>query len=157
MNRLILAALSCAWLQLVFPVTASTVTAAAAAIASEKQIPDGDDALRLQVFLDQSNFGPGVIDCKAGRFTELAVKSWNEVNGHPPDDRGAVMKAAREAVREVRTVVTVPAVATEWVDPKVPHKRSELAGLKRVSYRSFAEFMAERHHTDVAFLIELNG
>lgn len=157
MNRLILAALGCSLLPLVFPAAATTMPAAAAGVASEKRIPDGEDALRLQVFLDQLNFGPGVIDGKAGRFTELAVKSWNEMNGHPVDDLVAVMKAASEAVREVSAVVTVPAVATEWVDPKVPHKRSALAGLKRVSYRSFAEFMAERHHTNVPFLIELNG
>jgi len=35
--------------------------------------PTGDDAVRLQIFLDESNFGPGVIDGKPGRFTEQAV------------------------------------------------------------------------------------
>src|SRR5690554_5125518 len=45
--------------------------------------PTGDDAVRLQIFLDQAMFGPGVIDGKPGRFTLEAVKSWNEVNGHP--------------------------------------------------------------------------
>ena len=47
--------------------------------------PTGDDAVRLQIFLDEAKFGPGVIDGKPGRFTELAVFSWNEVNGHPVD------------------------------------------------------------------------
>ena len=42
--------------------------------------PTGDDALRLQIFLDEANFGPGIVDGKPGRFTELAVQSWNEVN-----------------------------------------------------------------------------
>ena len=54
------------------------------------QKPTGDDAVRLQIFLDDSKFGPGVIDGKPGRFTELAVKSWNEVNGHPIDGWTAV-------------------------------------------------------------------
>ena len=58
--------------------------------------PTGDDALRLQIFLDQANFGPGVIDGKPGRFTELAVYSWNEVNGYPVEDWVAVNTAARK-------------------------------------------------------------
>ncbi|HEY1121865.1 MAG TPA: hypothetical protein VGE67_09700, partial [Haloferula sp.] len=35
--------------------------------------PTGDDAVRLQIFLDEASFGPGVIDGKPGQFTELAV------------------------------------------------------------------------------------
>jgi lipoprotein-anchoring transpeptidase ErfK/SrfK len=156
MKRLILTCL-CGCL---LPMVASATVAAASSAAVNSSVddrPTGDDALRLQVFLDQSNFGPGVIDGKVGRFTELAMISWNEVNGHPANDKTAVMNAAREAVTEVRIATTVPAVAAEWVNPKVPFKRSQLAGLKRVSYRSFGEFMAERYHTDVPFLIELNG
>ena len=60
--------------------------------------PTGEDALRLQIFLDEANFGPGVIDGKPGHFTELAVASWNEVNGHPFNDWTAVNTAARKAV-----------------------------------------------------------
>ena len=61
-------------------------------------LPTGADAVRLQIFLDQEHFGPGVIDGKPGRFTILAVDSWNEVNGHPSGEMGPVMKAARAAV-----------------------------------------------------------
>ena len=60
--------------------------------------PTGEDALRLQIYLDQANFGPGVIDGKPGRFTELAVQSWNEVHGHPIEDWVAANTAARKAV-----------------------------------------------------------
>src|SRR5687767_3591131 len=52
--------------------------------------PTGDDAVRLQIFLDEAHFGPGVVDGKPGRFTELAVFAWNEVNGHPSDNWTAV-------------------------------------------------------------------
>ena len=119
--------------------------------------PTGDDAVRLQVFLDESNFGPGVIDGKPGRFTELAVDSWNEVNGHPVDDWTAVNTAARKAVPNPLAVALVPEVANEWVDPELPTKKELQAKKKRMSYRSMLEFMSERYHCSEDYLIALNG
>lgn len=121
------------------------------------QKPTGEDAVRLQIFLDEANFGPGVIDGKPGRFTELAVQSWNEVHGHPPEDWVAANTAARKAVPNPFAVAVVPEAALQWVDKTLPYKRSQQAGRKRMSYRSVAEFMAERYHCDVPYLIELNG
>ena len=118
--------------------------------------PEGLEALRLQVFLDKSNFGPGVIDGRMGQFGELAVRSWNEVNGHPLDDWSAVMIAAKSAVPEPLITVAVPNVASKWVNPSLPTKRSLQASAKRMSYRSIAEFMAERYHSDVPYLTEIN-
>jgi lipoprotein-anchoring transpeptidase ErfK/SrfK len=119
--------------------------------------PIGDDAVRLQIFLDQVNFGPGVIDGKPGRFTELAVRSWNEVNGHPVDDWVAVNTAARKAVTNPLAVGLVPEAAANWVDPELPASRELQAKKRRMSYRSCAEFMAERYHCDVPYLAELNS
>ena len=120
------------------------------------QKPTGDDAVRLQIFLDEALLGPGVIDGKAGRFTELAVAAWNEIHGHPPGDWTAVNTAARKAVPNPYAVAVVPEIATQWVNKSLPYKKSEQAGFKRMSYRSIAEFMSERYHCDVPFLIELN-
>ncbi|MEM1084836.1 MAG: L,D-transpeptidase family protein [Verrucomicrobiota bacterium] len=120
-------------------------------------LPTGDDAVRLQIFLDQNHFGPGVIDGKPGRFTILAVNSWNEVNGHELNDLGPVMRAARAGVPNPFAVAIVPDVARKWVNPKLSYKKREQAKAKRMSYRSYAEFMSERYHTDVEFLVELNG
>jgi lipoprotein-anchoring transpeptidase ErfK/SrfK len=119
--------------------------------------PAGDDAVRLQVFLDEANFGPGVIDGKPGRFTELAVYSWNEVNGHPINGWAAVNSAARLAVANPLAVALVPDIANDWIDPELPAKRELQAKRRRMSYRSAAEFMAERYHCDVPFLVSLNG
>lgn len=118
--------------------------------------PEGLEALRLQVFLDKSNFGPGVIDGRMGQFGELAVNSWNEVNGHPPGDWSAVIAAAKKSVPEPLTTATIPDVAKKWVNPSLPTKRSLQASAKKMSYRSIAEFMAERYHTDVPYLTEIN-
>ena len=119
--------------------------------------PTGDDAVRLQIFLDEAKFGPGVVDGKPGRFTELAVFSWNEVNGHPSDNWSAVMDAARKAVPNPLAVAVVPDAVKDWVDPSLPTSRPLQAKKKRMSYRGVAEFMSERYHCDVPYLITLNG
>lgn len=120
-------------------------------------LPTGEDAVRLQIFLDEQHFGPGVIDGKPGRFTILAVNAWNEVHGHPIDDLGPVMAAARRAVPSPFATAIVPTSASKWVNTKLPYKRSQQASAKRMSYRSYGEYMSERYHTDVEFLVEING
>jgi lipoprotein-anchoring transpeptidase ErfK/SrfK len=120
------------------------------------QKPVGDDAVRLQIFLDEALLGPGVIDGKAGLFTELAAAAWNEIHGHPQSDWTAVNTAARKAVPNPFAVAVVPEIATEWVNKSLPYKRSQQAGSKKMSYRSVAEFMSERYHCDVPYLIQLN-
>jgi lipoprotein-anchoring transpeptidase ErfK/SrfK len=118
--------------------------------------PTGADAVRLQIFLDQNHYGPGVIDGKPGLFTEHAVKAWNEYQGHATDDWKPVMNAARAAVAEHLITVTVPDITGKWVNSKLPHDRIAQSKTKRLSYRSVGELMAERYHTDLEFLIELN-
>jgi len=119
-------------------------------------LPDREDAVRLQIFLDENHFGPGVIDGKPGRFTILAANAWNEVHGHPQDDFTALLAAARKAVPSPFATATVPSVASSWVNASLSYNRSAQAKAKRMSYRSYAEFMAERYHTDVEFLVEIN-
>lgn len=120
-------------------------------------LPTGEDAIRLQIFLDEANFGPGVIDGKPGRFTVQAVESWNEVHGYAPGDMGPVMEAARKAVPNPFASALVPEIAAKWVNTGLSHKREMQAKAKQMSYRSLAEFMSERFHTDVEFIMELNG
>jgi lipoprotein-anchoring transpeptidase ErfK/SrfK len=140
------------------PIQARTGELPAAPPASPlNEKPTGDDAVRLQIFLDEGLFGPGVIDGKPGRFTEEAVRSWNEVNGYPASDWSAVNAAARRAVPSPFGVAVVPDFVTEWVDKTLPTSRPEQAKRKRMSYRSVAEFMSERYHCDIPYLLELNG
>lgn len=120
-------------------------------------LPTGEDAVRLQIFLDQAHFGPGVIDGMPGRFTVLAVNAWNEVHGHPANDLTAVMAEARKTVTSPFALAIVPDIAVKWVNSSLSYKRSQQANAKRMSYRSYGEFMSERYHTDVQFLIELNS
>ncbi|MFM2221055.1 MAG: hypothetical protein RLZZ553_803 [Verrucomicrobiota bacterium] len=119
--------------------------------------PSGLDAIRLQIFLDQQNFGPGVIDGKPGLFTEHAVMSWNEVHGHAHHDWSAALSAAKNNILTPLITVTVPPLTEKWVNPKLSNDRIEQSKAKRLSYRSVAELMAERYHTDVEFLAEINS
>ena len=119
--------------------------------------PTGDDALRLQIFLDEAKFGPGIIDGRPGRFTELAVQSWNEVNGHPLEDWVAANTAARNTVPNPLAIAVVPDFVNDWVNGDLPTKVSLQAKCKRMSYRSTAEFMSERYHCDVDYLTLING
>jgi lipoprotein-anchoring transpeptidase ErfK/SrfK len=119
--------------------------------------PAGDDALRLQIFLDQSHFGPGIVDGRPGQFTELAVFSWNEVNGHPSDNWSAVMDAAKRAVPNPLATAIVPDFVDKWVNADLPTKHEAQAKQKLMAYRSVAEFMSERYHTSVDYLEKLNG
>ncbi len=120
------------------------------------QKPTGDDAVRLQIFLDHANFGPGVIDGKIGQFSELAVKSWNELHGHPQDSWTAINTAARKAVPNPFAVAIIPDITEKWVNTKLTYKRSQQGSVKRMSYRSIVEFMSERYHTDIPYLTLLN-
>ncbi len=97
-----------------------------------------------------------MIDGKPGRFTELAVYSWNEVNGYPVNDWVAVNTAARKAVPPAGGRPC--AGWGERLGGSGPsHKPSQQAKKKRMSYRSVGELMAERYHSDETYLATLNG
>ena len=118
---------------------------------------DGEMAVRLQIYLDQQLFGPGFIDGKPGNFTRRAVYAYNRSKGRQPGDWGAIMEELAATLGETYATAIVPEIASEFVNPKLPTKRELQAKMKRMSYRSYLEFMAERYHTSEDFLIELNG
>ncbi len=116
-----------------------------------------EEAVRLQVYLDSKNFGPGVIDGKPGRFTTQAIQAYNTSLGRYADDWASVMKEAAVAVTSPYATAIIPEVAKNYVDPTLSYKRPAQAQAKMMSYRSMAEFIAERYHTTPEFLKEING
>ncbi len=138
------------------PIAAPEMTPEPVIVSPIEEKPTGDDAVRLQIFLDQSNFGPGVIDGRIGQFSELAVKSWNELHGHPLDSWKEVNLAARAAVPNPFAIAVVPETVTKWVNTSLSYKKAAQANAKLMAYRSNGEFMSERYHTDVPYLIKLN-
>lgn len=118
---------------------------------------DLETAVRLQIFLDQKRFGPGFIDGKPGKFTTKAVHAYNRSVGRVPDDWTALLAEVNEQLGQTYATAIVPDSATQWVNPQLSRKYSQQAQEKRMAYRSYLEFMAERYHTSESFLIELNG
>lgn len=138
------------------PLTAEPLPVPAIAVVASVP-PLGEDAVRVQIFLEQKNFGPGVLDGKIGLFTKLAAQTWFTSQGMGPVDWDALTLMAREAVPSAFTTSVIPETASAWVDPTLPTKRSGQAARKRMSYRSMGEYMAERFHSSIDFLIQLNG
>ena len=125
--------------------------------ADEGKPPNGDEALRVQIYLDQKCFGPGFLDGKAGNFTSRAVYSYNRFRGRSPGDWNPIVQEALAEVETLYATATVPSLAKRYVNPKLPTEKALQAKEKMMSYRSYLEFMAERYHTSETFLIELNG
>ncbi|MEM9080264.1 MAG: L,D-transpeptidase [Verrucomicrobiota bacterium] len=116
-----------------------------------------DAAFRLQIFLDQKNFGPGVIDGHPGTFTQRAIAAYNSTLGRAEDDVASVQEEADEVVSTTFVTAVVPNSAERFVNFKLPYKRTQQAEEKSLVYRSYLEYMAERYHTSEKVLTELNG
>ncbi|RYD25881.1 MAG: hypothetical protein EOP87_23660, partial [Verrucomicrobiaceae bacterium] len=65
--------------------TAGTIGCATQApIVNRFRGPD-EETLRLQIFLDSKDFGPGVVDGRTGEFTKKALVLYRDANGLSPD------------------------------------------------------------------------
>ena len=115
-----------------------------------------EDALKLQIFLDQKHFGPGIIDGKPGLFTKLAIENYNTALGRDKKDL-QVVEESQKAITDAYATAIIPSFVDKYVDRKLPRDRKKQAEVKYMAYRSITEFMAERYHTTEDLLIELNG
>ncbi|MBX7533507.1 L,D-transpeptidase family protein [Qipengyuania sp. 1XM1-15A] len=131
-------------------------------VAREDQdIPDSEErpVMQAQVVLDRIGFGPGVIDGKMGMSTENALNGFQEANGL--DVTGELDEATKTALSDwdsipATRVVTIPASWSnaEYVD--IPEETAAKAELERMGYKSLDERLAERFHTTVDVLKQLN-
>ncbi|NNC52082.1 MAG: murein L,D-transpeptidase [Erythrobacter sp.] len=131
-------------------------------VAREDQdIPDSQDRpiMQAQVVLDRIGFGPGVIDGKMGMSTENALNGFQEANGL--DVTGQLDEATKTALSDwdsipATRVVTIP---VSWGDAEyrsIPEETAAKAEMESLGYRSLDERLAERFHTTVDVLKELN-
>lgn len=124
----------------------------------ESAVPkDQNTILQLQIFLDRNLFGPGKLDGSVGEFTYKAVVNYNFAHGHRDlYDWEPVLKAAAEEVPVVFAAFKIRADLEKFVNPKLPEKPEEQVKHTYMAYRSFAELVAERFHTDESFLAKCN-
>jgi peptidoglycan hydrolase-like protein with peptidoglycan-binding domain len=122
---------------------------------------DRGEVLRVQILLDRARFYPGVLDGEWGKNTEKAVWWFQEAQGLEPT--GAVdsvtferlQLAAGDPPETLAThVLSEDDVAGPFV--AIPADVYRQARLPCLCYESLAEKLAERFHTSVAVLEELN-
>lgn len=133
---------------------------------------DREAATKLQVFLDRANFGPGKIDGRYGGFSEKALGLYREANSLPP--LPAASPAEKVEGKPEKTIplpdladVDLSRVKDVFIDyqvteadikaaGEVPKEVPDMAKLKWLPYATVAEAVAEKFHSDIDFLKELN-
>ena len=128
---------------------------------ADDAIPDAEERpiMQAQVVLDRIGFGPGVIDGKMGMSTENALRGFQEANELQVtgklDEPTKVALAEWEQIPATR-VVTIPQSWGEAQYKSIPDDPAAQAKMEELGYRSLDERLAERFHTTVAVLKELN-
>ncbi|HMG06267.1 MAG TPA: L,D-transpeptidase family protein [Chthoniobacterales bacterium] len=114
---------------------------------------DEETSTKLQIFLDNNDFGPGKIDGRMGEFFRKALVHYKRAHGMP--ETGAVDQMLIDQVPETFTTFTIPPEAENFVGPTAskPSEQSKLKGLK---YGSLLELIAERYHSAEDFVRKLN-
>ena len=134
--------------------------AAQAALLKKKPLPaPAEDDLatitRVQIFLDEKQFGPGKIDGRLGQFTEKALAHYNYSIGKDADDWGPALRHSRKAITTVFTNYTIKEEDFGFIG-ELPFDIPEQAEHEYLVYRSVKEFISERFHTDENFLTKIN-
>lgn len=138
---------------------AAAATQAVAAPPAQQVFPvalpnyDEETATRLQIFLDNVDFGPGKIDGKMGEFFRKALISYKHAHAMPKT--GAVDSWMLDQVPVTFTTYTIKGDDLAYVG-ELPTGHEEQAHLKFLPYTSLLEFVAERFHSAEAFIQKLN-
>src|SRR5438445_10743464 len=102
---------------------------------------DEETATRLQIFLDNSDFGPGKIDGKMGEFFRKALISYK--HAHAMAKTGAVDQWLLDQVAVTYTTYTIREEDLKQV-VDVPGTHAQQARLQWRPYTSLWAFIAER-------------
>ncbi len=123
-----------------------------------------EQVVRLQVFLDRAGFSPGRIDGDYGEFTFKALDLYRQAHG------GGLLTRARDPgsieapdVSDLNLAALEPLYTTYTVTTEdlahignLPQDVEAQSKLKSMPYRSGAEAISEKFHTDIDFLEQLN-
>ncbi len=149
--------------------SSSILPAAARKKAAAEKKPskvDIEAATRLQIFLDRANFSPEKLDGRYSDFTWKALGLYRISRGEqpqqlpgqtgekgnvPPDVSGLDLAS----VEPVFVSYTVTNADLQSVGP-LPSSLSAQAKLRFLPYHNAAEAIAEKFHSDVHFLEQLN-
>lgn len=133
---------------------ASPSAAPAAEVPHAQPVGAQELVTRLQIFLDQQNFGPGIIDGRWGEFTGKALVHY--ARAHNLQVTPAIYgQLPLDTVYPIYTDYTITPGDAKTVGP-VPTKPPEEAKMKRMPYPSLLTFVEERYHASPDFLKKLN-
>src|SRR6266699_6489876 len=114
---------------------------------------DEETATRLQIFLDNNNFGPGKIDGKMGEFFRKALISFK--HAHAQRETGVVDQSMLDQVPQTFTTYTIKGDDLAYVGD-LPSDHASQAKLKFLPYTSLLEFVAERFHSAEDYIRKIN-
>ena len=127
----------------------------------EVDLPDSEQRpmMQVQVVLERLGFGPGVIDGQAGLSTTNALNAFQEANGLQAT--GELDEASRQALSRwsnipATRVVTIPEEWGRVAYQPIPDDPAAQAQMQRLGYESLDEALAERFHTTIDMLRQLN-
>jgi lipoprotein-anchoring transpeptidase ErfK/SrfK len=127
---------------------------------------DVEAATRLQVFLDRANFSPGKIDGRYNDITRKALALYRESRGERPQTLPPQPEAKSNVAPDL-TGVDLASVDPVFITYTVteadlqsigtlPKEPAQQAKLKFLPYRDAADAIAEKFHSDIHFLEQLN-
>ena len=146
----------------------STQTVNADLTQFPRRVPNGGPAaLRLQVLLDRAGFSPGIIDGMWGRNAVAAMEyfrtaSATDTSGAQVDSSSMIDKAAYEQLLAASggapAIVSYTVTSDDVKGPfvKIPEDVYQKAKLKCLCFTSVEEKLAERFHTSLRLLKQLN-
>src|SRR4051812_10086646 len=112
-----------------------------------------ETATRLQIFLDNSDFGPGKIDVRMGEFFRKALVSFK--HSRAQFETGVVDQWMLDQVPQTFTTYTIKGDDLAFVGD-LPSDHAEQAKLKFQPYTSMLEFIAERFHSAEDYIRKIN-
>jgi len=143
------------------PVSFAKTHSAAKSSDSASQSRQVEDETRLQIFLDNANFGSGKIDGHGGEFTRKALALYRASIGLPlkdkTDSKGApdVSGMDLSSVTPVFTTYTITQEDAETVGD-VPSGPVAESKVKWLPYKTLLEAVSEKFHSDPKFIKQLN-
>jgi lipoprotein-anchoring transpeptidase ErfK/SrfK len=114
---------------------------------------DEETATRLQIFLDNNDFGPGKIDGRMGEFFRKALVSYKHARSQ--FESGVVDQWMLDQVPQTFTTYTIKGDDLAYVGEN-PSSHANQAKLKFLPYTSMLEFVAERFHSAEDYIRKLN-
>jgi lipoprotein-anchoring transpeptidase ErfK/SrfK len=127
------------------------------AVPRAQPVSEREVITRLQIFLDQRDFGPGKIDGRWGEFCAKALQRYQVANGLPPTGQiDQVLQKQLERIFPIYTTYELKEDDFKRVGA-TPFKPKEQAKTKAMLYRSILEFISERFHSGEDFIAKLNS